>query len=161
MRSKRRRPHVETQGPGHDGQRLVVPLQRDPPGMRVRAGFPGPQRVVVLAQLLAGAQSDPHLADATRATLQLWITPIEQTLARLLAGSPLAELLDTAGLARAVSAAFIGLELFEGVDPDGAVAALEAVERITVLAEVVDDLGPVARRTLRAKLRRRDGASPP
>jgi len=117
--------------------------------------------VAVLAQLLAGAQSDPHLADATRATLQLWITPIEQTLARLLAGSPLAELLDTAGLARAVSAAFIGLELFEGVDPDGAVAALEAVERITVLAEVVDDLGPVARRTLRAKLRRRDGASPP
>ena len=43
------------------------------------------------------------------------------------------------------------------LDPDGAVAALEAVERVTVLAEVVDDLGPVARRTLRAKLRRRDG----
>ena len=40
--------------------------------------------------------------------------------AALLAGSPLAEVADPAGLARAISAGFIGLELYEGVDPAGA-----------------------------------------
>ena len=58
------------------------------------------------------------------------------------------------GIARAVAAAFIGLELFEGVDPEGGRAALDALERLAVLAEVVDELGPVARRALRARLRR-------
>jgi AcrR family transcriptional regulator len=110
--------------------------------------------VAVLAQMLAGAQTDPQLAEATGAALRLWFAPVERALARVLAGSPLAELLDAAGLARAASAAFIGLELFEGVDPDGAHAALGAVERLAVLAEVVDDLGPVASRAFRAKLRR-------
>jgi hypothetical protein len=53
-----------------------------------------------------------------------------------------------------VSAAFVGLELYDGVDPDGAQVALDALDRLTVLIEVVDDLGPVARRALRGKLRR-------
>jgi AcrR family transcriptional regulator len=110
--------------------------------------------VTVLAQMLAGAQADPKLAEATAAALQLWITPIEHALTRLLADSPMAEMIDTAGLARAVSAGFVGLELYEGVDPDGAHAALEALDRLAVLLEVVDDLGPVARRALRAKLRK-------
>jgi hypothetical protein len=108
----------------------------------------------VLAQMLAGAQADPKLAGATSAALHLWIGPIEQTLNRLLAGSPLATFVDTAGLARAVCAGFIGLELFEGVDPTGAQAALDALDRLAVLAEVIDDLGPVARRALRSRLRK-------
>ncbi len=110
--------------------------------------------VRVLAQMLAGAQTDPKLAGATSAALHLWIGPIERTLDRLLADSPLATFVDTAGLARAVSAGFIGLELFEGVDPVGAHAALDALDRMAALVEVVDDLGPVARRALRGKLRR-------
>ena len=110
--------------------------------------------VTVLAQMLAGAQADPSLAQATAAALDLWIGPIEETLTRLLAASPIAELIDTPGLARAVSAAFIGLELYEGVDPAGARAALDALDRLAVLLEVMDDLGPLARRALRAKLRR-------
>lgn len=110
--------------------------------------------VTVLAQLLAGAQADPSLAETTAATLRLWITPIEQALTRLLADSPVAEAIDTAGLARAVSAGFVGLELYEAVDPAGANAALDALDRLAVLIEVVDDLGPVARRALRGKLRR-------
>lgn len=110
--------------------------------------------VMVFAQMLAGAQTDPTLAEATEAALQLWITPIEQAMARMLASSPVAEVIDTAGLARAVCAAFIGLELYEGVDSDGAEAALDALDQISVLVEVVDDLGPVARRALRGKLRR-------
>lgn len=111
--------------------------------------------VTVLAQMLAGAQADPTLAEPTAAALQLWITPIEAALRRLLADSPVAELVDPAGLARAVSAGFIGLELYEGVDPAGARSALDALDRLAVLMEVVDDLGPVARRALRGKLRRK------
>lgn len=110
--------------------------------------------VMVLAQMLAGAQADPQLAEATATALRLWITPVEQVLQRLLASSPLAELLDTAGLARAMCAGFIGFELFEGVDPDGAQAALDALDRLATLVEVVDDLGPVARRALNRKLRK-------
>lgn len=110
--------------------------------------------VKVLAQLLAGAQTDPRLAQATSAALHLWITPIEQALDRLLDGSPLAALVDSAGLAHAVCAGFIGLELFDGIDPAGANLALDTLDRLAVLIEVVDDLGPVARRALRGKLRK-------
>jgi len=110
--------------------------------------------VMVLAQMLAGAQSDPKLAKATSAALHLWIDPIERTLNRLLADSPLAALVDTAGLARAVCAGFIGLELFEGIEPAGAQAALDALDRLASLVEVIDGLGPVARRALRSKLRK-------
>jgi AcrR family transcriptional regulator len=110
--------------------------------------------VMVLAQMLAGAQADPQLAKATSAALHLWITPIEQALNRLLADSPLARFVETAGLARAVCAGFIGLELFEGVEPAGAYAALDALDRLAALGEVIDDLGPVARRAVLSKLRK-------
>jgi hypothetical protein len=70
-----------------------------------------------------------------------------------MASTPLGDLADAPGLARAVSAAFVGLELFEGVDPAGAQAALNALDQLGVLVEVVEDLGPVARRALRARLR--------
>ncbi|HEX6345247.1 TetR/AcrR family transcriptional regulator [Umezawaea sp.] len=110
--------------------------------------------VMVLAQVLAGAQTDPTLAKATSASLHLWIDPIERTLERLLADSPLTSFVDTGGLARAVCAGFIGLELFEGVEPVGAQAALDALDRMAVLVEVIDDLGPVARAAVRATLRR-------
>ncbi|MGN9804313.1 TetR family transcriptional regulator [Micromonospora sp. L32] len=109
--------------------------------------------VAVLAQLLAGAQTDPTLAPATAAALGLWTAEIETVLRRLLRDSPVAPVVDPAGLARAISAAFIGLELFEGVDPAGAHDAFDALERLAVLIEVVEDLGPLARRTLRARLR--------
>jgi AcrR family transcriptional regulator len=110
--------------------------------------------VFVLAQLFAGAQSDPRLGPPVAAALQLWIDQIESVLHRLLAESPFAEVADIPGLARAVSAAFIGLELFEGVDETAARHALDALGQLTVLIEVVDELGPIARRALRAKLTR-------
>ena len=111
--------------------------------------------VAVLAQLLAGAQAEPRLAPGTAAGLALWIAEIEQVLERVLATSPLAEFLDVAGLARAVAASFVGLELYEGVDPEGGVQALEALERLASLATVLDEQGPLVRRAVRAGLRRR------
>jgi AcrR family transcriptional regulator len=116
--------------------------------------------VQVLAQMMAGSQGDPELAEATAAALRLWVAPIRATLDRLLIGSPVADLLDIAGLAEALCAGFIGLELFEGVDPTGAEAALATLDRLAILVEVVDDLGPVARKALRAKLRKAGAGHP-
>jgi AcrR family transcriptional regulator len=110
--------------------------------------------VTVLAQLLAGAQTDPRFVPAVREGLNGWFGEIEGVLRRLTATMPLADLFDVTGLARAVALAFIGLELYEGVDPKGAARALDALEQLSVLVEVVDGLGPVARRALRAKIRR-------
>jgi len=111
--------------------------------------------VTVLAQVLAGAQQDASLASAARHSLGLWIAEIEAVLRRVLADSPVLELAPAADLAQAVAAAFIGVELYEGVEPDAAARVLDTLETLSVLAEVLDDLGPVARRALRARLRRR------
>lgn len=110
--------------------------------------------VTVLAQLLAGSQSDETLAEATGSALQLWVDAIEAVLVRVLAASPAKDLVDTKGLAKAVSAAFVGLELYEGVDRDGAAHALDTLDQLAVLVEVVNELGPIARRAFRAKVKR-------
>jgi AcrR family transcriptional regulator len=110
--------------------------------------------VAVLAQLLAGAQTHSRLAPATAAGLALWIDEIEQVLSRVLSGSPIAEFVDATGLSRALASAFVGLELYEGVDPQGATRALEALEQLSGLAGVLEDLGPVTQRAVRARLRR-------
>jgi AcrR family transcriptional regulator len=110
--------------------------------------------VAVLGQLLAGAQTQPRLAPATAAGLELWITEVEAVLRRVLAGSPFGEFADAGGLARAVAASFVGLELYEGVDPEGAEAALGALEQLAALAAALDGLGPVAQRAVRHHLRR-------
>lgn len=111
--------------------------------------------VALMAQLMSGAGADPVLARAARYALGVWMAEVETVLHRVLEGSPLAEIGDIPGLARAVSASFIGLELYEGVDAVGAVRALDALEQLGVLVDVVNDLGPVARRALRAKLKKR------
>ncbi len=108
--------------------------------------------VAVLAQMLAGAQHDEKLARVTADALSQWTAEIESVLRRVLAGSPFAEMADVPGLARAVSVSFIGLELYEGVDRDGARRAMDALEQLGVLLEVVEELGPVARRALRSKI---------
>ncbi|MFD8208244.1 TetR/AcrR family transcriptional regulator [Streptomyces sp. NPDC059695] len=111
--------------------------------------------VAVLGQLLAGAQTHPGLAPATAAGLDLWIAEIERVLVRVLAGTPLAGFTDPAGLARAVAASFVGLELYEGVDPAGAEAALTALEQLGALMAAVEELNPVARKAVTYTLRRR------
>jgi AcrR family transcriptional regulator len=109
--------------------------------------------VAMMAQLMSAAGYDPVLAGAARYAMDVWTAEIEAVVERVLRGSPLAELADSGGLARAVSASFIGLELYETVDRDGAASALDSLERLGVLVEVVNDLGPIARRALRAKLK--------
>jgi AcrR family transcriptional regulator len=114
----------------------------------------GRGRVAVLGQFLAGAQVQPRLAAAARAGLDLWTAEVERVLTRVLAGGPLDGSADPRGLARAVAASFVGIELYEGVDPEGAGAALGALEQLAALAAVLDGLGPVARRAVRQRVRR-------
>jgi AcrR family transcriptional regulator len=109
--------------------------------------------VAMMAQLMSGAAHNPVLATASRYAMDVWAAELEPVLARLLVGSPLAELVDVPGLTRLVTASFIGLQLYEDVDPASAGQALGALERLAVLVDVVTDLGPVARRAVRARLR--------
>ncbi|MEU8274075.1 TetR/AcrR family transcriptional regulator [Microbispora bryophytorum] len=110
--------------------------------------------LTVLAQMLAGSQMDDKLAPATAAGLGMWVTEIEEVLGRVLAGSPLAEFVDVAGLARATAAAFVGLELYEGVDKDGAEQAFDSLEQLAGLVAVLEDMGPIVRRTVGSRLRK-------
>lgn len=110
--------------------------------------------VQVLAQMLAGAQTDPHLAPATSAALQLWIDEVEATLRRLLDDTVLGPLVDVPALARAVSAAFIGVELLDGTAGDDALPTLDALDQLAGLVQVVLDLGPVASAALRRRVHR-------
>lgn len=111
--------------------------------------------VAMMAQLMAGARTDPVLAGAARYATDAWVGAIEPVVHRVLADSALAEVVDPAGLARAISAAFIGLELYDGVDPEGATAALAVLDGVAEMVAALDGLGPVARRALRAGGRRR------
>ncbi|MFF9034955.1 TetR/AcrR family transcriptional regulator [Streptomyces sp. NPDC014892] len=113
--------------------------------------------VAVLGQLLAGAQTQARLAPATAAGLDLWIAEVEGVLRRVLAGSPLGEFVDAGGLARAVAASFVGLELYEGVDPEGAGEALGALEQLAGLVAALGGLGAVAQRAVRHQLRKAAG----
>lgn len=127
----------------------LVALAEEIHRQELRAG-----NVALIGQLLAGAPSHPALGPATAAGLELWTTEVQQVLERLLGSGPLAGLVDVAGLARAVSAAFVGLELYDGVDPAGASAAFAALEQLARFVAVLDHLGPVERTALRRRLRR-------
>ncbi|MFF3333796.1 TetR/AcrR family transcriptional regulator [Streptomyces sp. NPDC002888] len=110
--------------------------------------------VALLGQLLAGAQTHESLGPATAAGLELWIVEIEQVLVRVLAQTPFGEFVDAPGLARAVAGSFVGIELYEGVDAVGATAALDALEQLGSLVGALEELGPVAQRAVRHRLRR-------
>ncbi len=116
--------------------------------------------VALMAQLMSGAQYDPVLARAARYAIEVWTAEIEAVLRRVLRDSPLAEVTDIADLARVISAGFIGLELYDGVDANGATRALDSLESLGLLVDVVNDLGPIGRRALRAKVRSRTSRTP-
>ncbi|HWU20186.1 MAG TPA: TetR family transcriptional regulator [Nocardioides sp.] len=127
----------------------LVTLAKDIHTQELMAG-----NVALLSQLLAGATSHEALGPATAAGLQLWTGEVQQVLERLLGAGALADLIDVPGLAKTVSAAFVGLELYDGVDPAGANAAFAALEQLARLVDVLDHLNPVERTALRRRVRR-------
>ena len=124
-------------------------------GQRINAEERDVGNVAVMAQLVAGAHLDPTISACARACLDQWIGALDPTIDRLLQTSPLGGLIEHGGLARAISSAFIGLELYETVDPDGAAAAVTSLEHLGTILEAIDTLGPVAHRAVRAHVRRR------
>ncbi|MGW2401274.1 TetR/AcrR family transcriptional regulator [Kitasatospora sp. NPDC001664] len=145
LRLERYRPRLEQAGSLRELLRLGRELHEEE---RDRGN------VALLGHFLAGAAAYPALATASAEALGLWSAEVERVLTRIFLGHPLVEVLDVPGLAKAVSASFVGLELYEGVDPDGASAAFDALDRMGALVEVVDGLGPVAARAFKATLRR-------
>lgn len=121
-------------------------------GRRLHAEESARGAVRVMAQLLAAGQSDPEHARTARACLGLWFDEVARAVDRLLAGSPIRELVNVDDLARAIAAGFIGLELYEGVDPEGAESALDSLAALGVLIDVLDDLGPLERKLLVKRL---------
>jgi len=109
--------------------------------------------VALMAQLMAGAQHDPVLARATQYAMAAWTSEIGAVLGRVLTGSPVVDLIDIDGLAHVISAGFIGIELYDGVNTAGASRAMSTLEDLGQLLEVVNYLGPVATRAFRSKIR--------
>jgi AcrR family transcriptional regulator len=107
-----------------------------------------------MAQVMAGAMRDETLAGAGRYAMDRWSAEIEGVLARVLRTTPLAGLVDPRGLGRAVAAGFIGLELYDAVDPDATAAALDALDAIGGVVSALDALPPVAVRAVRRRARK-------
>jgi AcrR family transcriptional regulator len=124
-------------------------------GQRINAQEREAGNVAVMAQLVAGAHLDPMIGACARDCLAQWIDALEPTVAAILESGPLRGLIDPHGLVRAISSAFIGLELYEAVDPNGASAAATSLDQLGTLLEAIDTLGPVAHRAVRAHVRRR------
>jgi AcrR family transcriptional regulator len=107
-----------------------------------------------MAQVMAGAMRDETLAAAGRFAMERWSVEIEAVLSRVLKPTPLHGLVDPRGFARTVAAGFIGLELYDEVDPDAAEGAFDALDAIGALVSALDGLPPVALRALRGRARR-------
>lgn len=109
--------------------------------------------VAVLAQALAASHSDAALAAVVGEALDLWLEPIEATAQRVLAGTALEGFVSPADVARTVAAAFVGVELFEGVVQVKDHDPWEVLERMAALATLVMESGPITKAALRRRLR--------
>lgn len=127
----------------------LLSVGRDLHAAEMRAG-----NVQQMAQVMAGAMRDETLARAGRYAMDRWTAEVEAVLTRVLKPTPLHGLVDPRGLGRAVAAGFIGLELYEGVDPDAAADAMDALEAIGALVSALEGLPPMAVRAVRSRARK-------
>jgi AcrR family transcriptional regulator len=127
----------------------LLALGRDLHRMERRRG-----NVAQMAQVMSGAQRDPILAKAGRYAMQRWTSEIEAVLARLLPGGVVGGLAALSGLPRSLAGGSIGLELYAGVDRAGAESALDTLDAMGAVLAALDDLGPMATRAVRGRVRR-------
>lgn len=74
--------------------------------------------VAALTQMLAGASRSDDLAQGVREALEPWTDLVGETVERLVAATPYADVLSHADLTAGVTALFLGIELFSGLHPD-------------------------------------------
>lgn len=110
--------------------------------------------VAQMAQVMAGARRSPTLASAGKYAMDRWTAEVESAVVRVLPGTPLAGLVDPRGLAQAVAAGFVGLELYDGVDPEAAAGALGSLDAIGALIAAFEGLPPMAVRAVRSRARK-------
>jgi AcrR family transcriptional regulator len=108
-----------------------------------------------VVQLLSGARTNGVLAEVCTEVVARWAALTEDALRRLLRRSPVADHCDLSGLARALTAAAIGLELYDGVDAVASANAVVALDQLAALAERPRVRGAARSRIGRAAQRRR------
>ncbi|MFA9432997.1 TetR/AcrR family transcriptional regulator [Egicoccus sp. AB-alg2] len=109
--------------------------------------------LAVVVQLLAGARGRPALAEVLRENFDLLATPVETTIRRLLAGSPLEGVIDAGHLARGVAGGFLGLQLLDGVVADVEAGPFDALDALAAVVDLALEAGAVESALLRRKLR--------
>jgi AcrR family transcriptional regulator len=90
-------------------------------------------------ELFAGASSSSRLADGILEQVQPWVEFAEVAVRRLLAGTPLEQVLPAREVARAVVALYLGLEMLTHLDRDRAQvdALFSAVEPASALLDML------------------------
>jgi AcrR family transcriptional regulator len=92
--------------------------------------------VAALTQMLAGAARSEDLARGTWDAMEPWTTLVGETIERLIANTPYQDLLPVADLTSAVTAMFLGIELYSGLDPDGRDGTLfTTIESVAALVD--------------------------
>ena len=100
--------------------------------------------VTVLAEMVAGAVSDPDMGREVASRIRPWLEMVESKVRGLVAGSLLEPLVPAADVAFAIVALYLGIDLLSHLDQDRARAeSLLAVGlRIAPLAQVLLPLRP-------------------
>ncbi|TVR20602.1 MAG: TetR/AcrR family transcriptional regulator [Nitriliruptor sp.] len=109
--------------------------------------------LAVLTQLLAGARTRPAITAALRDNFELLVEPVEQTLARLVMGTALEEVLAVPELARSIAGGFLGLELLDGVVTDIDAGPFDAIDAIAGVVDLALQAGVIETAVLRRRLR--------
>ena len=95
--------------------------------------------VTVLAEMVAGAVSDPELGREVAARIEPWLQMVEAKVGDLIAGSLIESLLPADDLAFAIVALYLGIDLLSHLDQDRtrAESLLELGVRVAPLAQVL------------------------
>ena len=104
----------------------------------VESGF-----IRVASEMVAGAVAHPELGPRVVELMQPWIDLAEESIARVLEGTPLEGLADPGDLASAAVMFYLGANLFTQLVPerDTVEPLLQAAERGAKLADVLSGRG--------------------
>jgi AcrR family transcriptional regulator len=95
--------------------------------------------VTVVSQMIAGSVARPELAPETLKRMEPWLAICEETVERVLGGTPLATLLPSRDVAYAIVNFYLGANLLTHLEGDRA-RADELLERLRALAGSAEDI---------------------
>jgi AcrR family transcriptional regulator len=99
--------------------------------------------LAALTQVLAGATGSPELARGVWDALEPWTARVGETIERLLAGTPYADVLPIDDLTTTVAALFLGVELLTGLAPERSGTTLfSTMASLATLIDTLVHVGP-------------------